>query len=154
MMKFEKYKTIAGLWCNQYYSDSDRKNSLRSQVLNPEIDIQDYNVSPEEKKVEMDRMHNIRELHVSSLNNKGDPLGEVLKYYPNRSLGDGLVYLKSDGFISDDECPPWDTWFYFDQENDENVLYCWVPIQLVEFLTEAMEDDFYDCLVWHNDQDI
>ncbi|MFS1524415.1 hypothetical protein ACL7TT_09915 [Microbulbifer sp. 2304DJ12-6] len=151
MSKFEEYQLVASLWCIESYTDSDRVNSLRSETLAPQIDIRDYNISVSRKKDEIDRIHKLRKTNLTNQETNISPAGRILRYYPDRSLEDGLVFEESGGFISEDESPPWDTWFYFEQEPNEreNILYCWIPLETVQFISEAMKSDCYDCLVWH-----
>lgn len=152
MSVFEKYQLATAVWCEKFCDANNPAFSLRMSSLEPAVDIRDYNVSITAKKDEMDRLHRIRLSQTDNGNSSVAPLGRILCFYPDRSLGDALVHGASQGFFDEDDLPPWGTWFYFEQEpvDGENVLYCWVPVQFLQLVSDALAADCYDCLVWHS----
>lgn len=149
---FEEYQEVASKWCGKFYDQTNAEKSLRPRSLLPKIDIRDFNISEQLKKNEIQRLHKLRVSEISEADSSASSLGRVLRYYPDRSLGDGLLCDKTNGFFTEEEVPPWGTWFYFEKEpnENENILYSWVPISLCKSIDKALENDFYDCLVWHN----
>lgn len=150
MHKFEEYKNIAQRWCDKFFDSEDLTHSLRPELLLPTLDFRDFNVSEEAKKNEIRRLIGIRKAQLQKDNKSGKSLGKVLLLYPDRSLGDGLICDVTNGFFSDEDLPPWGTWFHFDKDSDEgeSILYCWIPSNLMTLVDNALKVDFYDCLVW------
>jgi len=78
-----------------------------------------------------------------------------LCFYPELSLKDAVAAKESHGYFNDSDCPPWDTWLYYETDDLEcfhdeeySCLLSWVPSELITLVDQAINADTYDCLVW------
>jgi len=60
------------------------------------------------------------------------------------SLCDGAAEVSSFGILDSINCPPIDTWFYFDGV----FLLAWIPKQLVEYVNQGIEVNPELCISW------
>lgn len=135
-------------WCLKRYDPLKKKESLRSEILEPSIDIRDTALQDEELFEEISRINELKRQQPQTCF-EGGIRGKVLYFRPDESLGDGLVALECGGFIDSEECPPWDTWFYFIKSGLESrVVLSWIPEEAVKLVDRALEVDQYDCLGW------
>lgn len=150
MCKFEKYKNITQRWCDNFFDDKDLTNSLRPESISPVVDIRDFNVLEKFKKNEIRRLNEVKENQLKKFDKANEKSGKVLLFYPDRSLGDGLVFDVTSGFFSNEDVPPWGTWFYFEKNiiEGENILYCWISSDLTVLVDKALDVDYYNCLMW------
>jgi hypothetical protein len=143
--------SITKLWCKTQLGNGALTNTLRPLELNPHIDIRDYNVSILKKKEEITRLNLIKaDLFENQELTLSDIHGKILVFYPELSLNDGLMCIESEGFIDENDCPPWATWFYYSPEIDDDgsMLYCWIPQAFISIVDNAIESDAYSCLRW------
>lgn len=137
---------------------SEGGSGLYSPLLNPEVDLWDYVTSDKSKEeVVLTVCRRRAELIVNNEVNTGATKisGRVLCFYPELSLQDAVAYVASDGFIDQDDCPPWDTWLFYSNkdiemyhDDEHSCLYSWVPEMFVSQVNNAISEDTYDCLVW------
>lgn len=131
---------------------------LYSSLLNPEVELWDYVTSDKRKEeVVLSVCRQRAELIVNNEVKRSATTtsGRVLCFYPELSLKDAVAYVASDGFIDQDDCPPWDTWLFYSNEDIEryhddeySCLYSWIPERFVNQVDKAISEDTYDCLVW------
>ena len=149
--------TEASSWSNLHFNLNDLKLSLRSPLLNPNVELWDYVKNDQYKKKVVSDLCSKRAEFIASKDIKpeGGLNGRILCFYPEISLKDAVVCLASSGFIDEDDSPPWDSWFYYSLEDIEkyhdeghSCLYSWVPGDLVGKLDRAISEDTYDCLIW------
>ncbi|MDP2345652.1 MAG: hypothetical protein Q8O67_32210 [Deltaproteobacteria bacterium] len=79
--------------------------------------------------------------------------GRILVYFFNESLSDGTSPPASDGFLDNDDSPPWETWlgiapFGGTPTWRERGLVAFVPNPWVDGCTEAIACNSTDCLAW------
>lgn len=79
-------------------------------------------------------------------------------FYPEGSLSDGAAEVATRGFFDADNTPPWDTWVDLFRTTDmiargfgHLYLVSWVPDGLVPLVTEGIELNPEECLVWLSD---
>ena len=148
---FHQGLSITKLWCKTQLGKGTPTNTLRPLELSPHIDIRDYNVGIVRKKEEIKRLNFIKTTLIENQDlTLCDTQGKILVFYPELSLNDGLMSIESEGFIDEDDCPPWATWFYYSPEIDDDGsrLYCWIPQAFIHIVDSAMESDQYSCLRW------
>ncbi|MDE2420964.1 MAG: hypothetical protein KGO49_07285 [Gammaproteobacteria bacterium] len=147
---FHSGLSITKLWCEARIDKDAPTKTLRPPELSPHNDIRDYNVGIFRKKEEIKRLNLIRttlfenqELTLSDIH------GKILVFYPELSLNDGLMCIASGGFIDENDCPPWATWFYYSLGTDDgSILYCWIPEAFIGIVNNAIDVDPYSCLRW------
>ena len=146
----EEYLDITKKWCAKNLDLNDLANCFRNDSVMPAIDITDYSVLKSAKNAEIIKLNHIKKSQLDLDKIEGELQGSVLLYYPQRSLGDALVASESSDFFSDDDAPPYGTWFHFErnEKDDEDVLYCWIPDEIYGYIDKSLEVDFYDCLLW------
>lgn len=75
--------------------------------------------------------------------------GRLLAFFPDESLACGVANSETQGFFTDDNVPPWDTWMVYLQEGGQtNYLVSWVPRSLVEMVDGGVRDIPEECVGW------
>ena len=83
--------------------------------------------------------------------------GQLIVFYPSLSLSDGAAELSSDGYFNSDNEPPWDTWIYFGetQQNSQPdysfFLLSWVPTSYAAIAQHGIDANPEGCIEWFND---
>lgn len=150
--RFENALSVTKIWCALNFDKTNLSGSLRPLSLMPTIDIRSPNVGDKSKAEEVDRLNSIKANSIAVDASDVGTHGRILVFYPELSLGDGFVGMESQGFIDEDERPPWGTWFYFlSQSNNDDgpALFSWVPEEVVAIIDRALKADQYDCLRWY-----
>jgi hypothetical protein len=75
------------------------------------------------------------------------PAGRLLVTLRDRSAKDEMAVSETDGFISQEDMPPWDTWIY----SQSGYLLSYVPTLFVNGVNAAVQCVSDDCLVWAED---
>lgn len=148
MSKYEEYLKVTAIWCNHFIDEKNLAGCFRPKDFSPSVDFRDFNVTLEDKISELEKAYDIKLSQLSTDIQALEPIGKVLLFYPDRNLGDGLFGLETEGFFSEDDLPPWGTWFYFESNDSENILYCWIPKKIVNIVNKAIQIDYCDCLSW------
>lgn len=150
--RFNQDLLITKIWCEFHIHKISNFDDFRPLELSPKIDICDYNLGVESKIEEINRLNLIKAGQIDFQEDKVNAIsGRVLVFYPELSLNDGMMVIESAGFIDENDCPPWGTWFHVSYDSvDDNgcALYAWIPEAFVENVTRAQEVDQYNCLVW------
>ena len=75
--------------------------------------------------------------------------GRLLAYFPDESLACGVAEPETQGFLTVDNVPPWDTWVAYLHEGDQtNYLVSWVPGRLTKLVDEGIRVIPEECLGW------
>ncbi len=118
-------------WCSRRVNPSEPGLSLRSHELEPEHDGTSLD-------------HALRHVAARRLAILGrswrrtlDPLGggRLLLWYPALPSSQGAARAATAGLFDDRDCPPWDTWVAFVEEDDtirpeSRYLVAWIPPSL------------------------
>jgi hypothetical protein len=91
--------------------------------------------------------------------------GRLLAFTPDGTLQDGAATLATDGFLDDDNIPPWDTWIWY-VINDpvstpefwsgtvtDSYLLSWVPDSLIKVVDAGIDVNPEECIRWAADLD-
>jgi hypothetical protein len=86
--------------------------------------------------------------------------GRILAFDPDESTCDGASMFATQGFLDDDNVPPWDTWIYYVMNGPKAVpsqyhsyLLSWVPNSLVPIVSKGISTNSEECLCWATDLD-
>ncbi len=101
--------------------------------------------------------------------------GRLLLVFPEESDGCDLSRAESEGFIDEEDVPPWDTWVYYGEEKNEpareaierenawrrrhnhpetsfsetaRFLLCWIPSRFISVVTEGAAVNPTECFWW------
>lgn len=64
------------------------------------------------------------------------------------SVWDGLSEKESEGFFDVYDIPAWDTWIHLRRTEGTDALLCWVPLRLIEPVTNGIAVSCTDCIGW------
>jgi hypothetical protein len=89
--------------------------------------------------------------------------GRILAFAPDGTLQDGAANVATNGFLDDDNIPPWDTWIWY-VTNDpvsnlewwrgcDSYLLSWVPDSLIEVVASGIRVNPEKCVRWAIDLD-
>ena len=96
-------------------------------------------------------------LSIVKLNNAK---GRLLAYDPSGSLADGSACLASQGFLDEENAPPWDTWVSYVRlaPSDtpiwsifQDYLIAWIPAEYSHLVSAAIAVNVEDCIKWVSD---
>ena len=145
----------ADSWSERYLDVNKLETSLRSSLLKPKSELWDYVTPDKYIKKSVSKLCEQRSNIINSekINLVENPTGRILCFRNFLSLKDAAVCRPSFGFIDEEDSPPWDTWLFFleediEQNREYSSLYSWVPNSLVYLIDSAIEEDWYDCLIW------
>jgi hypothetical protein len=89
--------------------------------------------------------------------------GRLLAFAPDGTLQDGAANVATDGFLDDDNIPPWDTWVWYVTDDPVNnlewwrgcdsYLLSWVPDSLIEVVASGIWVNPEECIRWATDLD-
>lgn len=151
------YLNEAAQWVEQYLDADDIENSLRSEVLKPTQADWSYGNIDQYVRIEVNRIQAKRKkvLALTEPKINSGLSGRILCFYPELSMKDAIASKESNGYFDDSDCPPWDTWFYYDTHDIEgfhdeeySCLLSWVPHHMTLIISQAIAADTYGCLVW------
>ena len=74
--------------------------------------------------------------------------GKILVYYPDESLNHGIEQIETEGFVTECNVPPWDTWVAYIYTKNENYLVSWVPQEMVDLVSYGIECSPEQCFDW------
>jgi len=75
--------------------------------------------------------------------------GRLLAFFPDESLACGVANAETQGFFTDSNEPPWDTWVAYLYENHEvNYLVSWVPHSMVRTVDGGIRVIPEECVGW------
>ena len=74
--------------------------------------------------------------------------GKILVYFPDENLCHGLEESETEGFVTVDNVPPWDTWIAYIYTKEENFLLSWVPDEFVNLVNSGIEVSPEECFNW------
>ena len=85
--------------------------------------------------------------------------GKLMVYFPDADLCDGAAEIESEYFFDIFNCPPWDTWIgFFDEQlgNDSygRYLLAYVPEQLVPLADAGINVNPEECILWLTATDV
>ena len=85
--------------------------------------------------------------------------GRLLTYFPDADLCDGAAELETDNFFDVFNCPPWDTWVGFFNDNLGDASYgryllAYVPEQLVPLVESGILVNPEECIMWLTNSDV
>jgi uncharacterized protein (TIGR02996 family) len=72
--------------------------------------------------------------------------GRLLLFNREDTLSDGAAEAESRGFFDMNNCPPCDTWVWFEPQTDW--LLCWVPSNLVDCASAGILVNPEQCILW------
>jgi hypothetical protein len=91
--------------------------------------------------------------------------GRLLAFTPDGTLQDGAANVGTDGFLDDDNLPPWDTWIWY-ATNDlvstperwsgtvtDSYLLSWIPDSLIKVVDLGIDVNPEECFLWATDLD-
>jgi hypothetical protein len=70
--------------------------------------------------------------------------GKLLLYFPVENLACGAARQSSNGFFTDDNAPPWDTWVDY----TDGTLTSWVPEILIPLAEAGIDANPEQCIRW------
>lgn len=143
------------MWCSKYFSTVDLKSCLRTppipiDYLYPNLEvIGTFGLDVLHKKSQV--QNNV------STNNLLE--GRLLVTFLYLSSCDGTSSVETLGFIDDCDLPAWDTWVYFEKEENiyntrweksQNVSYLvsWIPVCLHSLVNIAIEVNAVKSIQW------
>jgi hypothetical protein len=92
-----------------------------------------------------------------SLSNAELP-GRLMVYFPNHNLRCGAAAVESEGFLDDDNAPPWDTWVacFDDHSRDASDPYvvAWVPEPFIAAAEAGICVNPEACVVWLDESEV
>ena len=150
---FKQWVAEASAWCLPRASRLDPKGSLRTLPLNSPGDITTID-HPVRKKVVQDLF--VERATLLALDNVRTDTetwrgGRLLICYPERSVWDGAAEPVSEGFIDEDDMPPWDTWCYYGTENETHIvpfIVAWVPPEFINLAQKAVDYNPVASIKW------
>ncbi|WP_407156062.1 hypothetical protein [Bradyrhizobium sp. STM 3557] len=75
--------------------------------------------------------------------------GRLLALFPDDSLACGVAEAETEGFLTSDNVPPWDTWVaYLYEDSRTQYLVSWVPGSLVRMVDSGIRVIPEECAGW------
>lgn len=75
--------------------------------------------------------------------------GRLLAYFPDENLACGVAEAETEGFVTVDNVPPWDTWVAYLYEADHAAyLVSWVPRKLMPLVDSGIRANPEKCFDW------
>ena len=74
--------------------------------------------------------------------------GQLLIYFPDESLDHGLEESETEGFVTETNVPPWDTWIAYLYGKNENYLVSWVPNEMIKLVDDGINVSPEECFNW------
>ena len=74
--------------------------------------------------------------------------GQIFVFEVDGTLIDGAAAVSSHGLLDDYNCPPIDTWFYLTNDDDNRVLFAWIPKELVSYADDGISVNPEGCIRW------
>lgn len=162
VMRLHKWLAESAVWCTHRLDLNDLGNSLRSlDLINPLSKSRFhtvYDCNSTRKSVLQHHKLNPIEIPYDLILS-----GRLLVYYPEMNLADGAAYVATDGFLDNNNMPPWDSWLdYFEEPYDEsqhlggthNYLISWVPAPLIDKVTKGIEWNPEKCIEWLDESNV
>jgi len=141
------------LWCAPRVDIANPKDSLRTPELRPRVFERDRFSAVDFVATERQRQGGVK-FRDAQLP-KGLCNGHLLAYFPETNLYDGAAEIHTDGFLDVDNLPGWDTWVaFFEDEPETNYgsyLIAWIPPQFVELVSEGIDCNPEECIMWLSD---
>ena len=138
-------------WCQPRFDPARAAESLRSPELGPPRNIVHEVTDLAGVAVEVAGILARRE---QRLGGKAAPVSalpagdRILAFFPRDSLFHGSSPPECDGFIDEDEIPPWGTWIVFAGE----MLLSWVPAVMVAGVDSAIRCNPEESIRWASEQ--
>jgi hypothetical protein len=174
---FEKNLLLTQIYCDRQIKNCDKNSASIFRSINPiingkklfEFKLTDYGFEPEKrfafstewsldpyrdessnwyKKLFELQLIEKQEI-IKSVNYAEQFNGKILVVEIDCSMTDGVSEVSSDGLIDVFDCPPIDTWFYFDNESSPRLLYAWIPREFVYQANQAILVNSVDCIDWY-----
>ncbi|MBW3543686.1 MAG: hypothetical protein KY476_25830 [Planctomycetes bacterium] len=135
-MEFRQCLAETLAWCRPRFDAASPADCLRSAELAPARNIVHEVRRLQEVSYEIGEVIGRRRALLGSVPPifslpEGD---RILAFLPQHSLWHGSSVPVTDGFIDEDEIPPWDSWILLVDE----VLLSWVPASMVPAVDEAI----------------
>ena len=77
--------------------------------------------------------------------------GKILVVDIDYVINDGISEYETEGFIDYNDCPPIDTWFYLEADNNRRVLFAWIPQKFVPLVQHGWEVNMLEIFLWYED---
>ncbi|WP_315796669.1 hypothetical protein [Bradyrhizobium sp. SZCCHNRI3043] len=75
--------------------------------------------------------------------------GRLLAFFPDGSLDCGVAASETDGFFTDGNVPPWDTWVaYLQEDHEASYILAWVPRPMVHMVDAGLRLIPEQCVEW------
>jgi hypothetical protein len=178
MAQFQRRLEETIVWCTSQDWSADPAEGLRTAFFRPsKYRLKDHYDDILLGQTPPQRQHlveQVAEARVTLLEKHGiarfsceNPLrgGRLLAFTPDGTLQDGAANIATDGFLDDDNIPPWDTWIWY-VTNDpvskpefwsgtvtDSYLLSWVPESLIKVVNAGMDVNPEDCIRWATDLD-
>lgn len=84
--------------------------------------------------------------------------GRLMVYFPRHNLSCGGAEVESEGFLDDDNAPPWDTWVacFDDHARDASDPYvvAWVPEPFIAAADAGIAVNPEACVIWLDESEV
>lgn len=176
MAHFQRRLEETIVWCTSQDWSANPAEGLRTAFFRPSAyqlkghydDIFLHQTPPQRQQL-VEQIADARSVLLKkrnlSLPSLANPLsgGRLLAFTPDGTLSDGAANFNTDGFLDDDNIPPWDTWIWY-VTNDpvgnlewwrgcDSYLLSWVPDSLIEVVASGIWVNPEECVRWATDLD-
>lgn len=142
-------------WCQPRFSMDDIRNSLRTPPIPDWHPAYDYAYSV---KLVAEHFQVVMQKQAAAFRNDPDADWDFVGLANGRlmvswlsSTHEGTSEVETDDFIDDDDVPAWDTWVDLFQENGQPILLSWIPPEMRDMVTGAVETNTIQNIEWVED---
>ena len=128
-------------WCSMFAAVDDPKNSLRR--LNIELHPMQSQYG-QLISVQYERSWQLRNQGIPESLGRDLQQGRLLAYWPDSNVADGASKAETEGFFDDADCPPQDTWMWF----EEGLLICWIPSLFHKLVEDGIAVNPVEDIIW------
>jgi hypothetical protein len=122
------------------------KDKLRSTVLNPNFNLDDFRINAPwadaVAQVIATRSQLVGKISIEERALEAN--GRLLLYWPHENLACGGAEVSSNGFFDVNNVPPWDIWVDY----SDRTLVSWVPPLFIEAAQLGIDANPEECIQW------